>query len=142
MYFNSLCITQHYKIRKLVSTRYDLNQPTYEDFIPLIDVLISQQYNFEAEYYNYINNSYQLVLPTPEELELARKYQDQVPDYKISSGEGKIHAGVIIDNPSYSSYDVDKPPEAFISIAGDVGLNKNQINANGILPANFGQADF
>ena len=31
IYFDSLCIYQTYRIRKLVSTRYDLNQPVYED---------------------------------------------------------------------------------------------------------------
>ena len=47
-----------------------------------------------------------------------------------------------MDDPTYSSYDINKPPEAFKSIAGDVGINQNQINANGTPPSNFGQADF
>ena len=141
IYFNSLCISQTYRIRKLVSTRYDLNQPVYEDFIPQID-LISQQYNFEVNDYNYINNNYQLQVPTQEELSRAAKYQNKVPDYKISSGGGKIHAGVVLDDPGYSSYDLNKPPEAFTSIAGDVALQKNQINSNGTPPPNFGQSDF
>ena len=43
-------------------------------------------------------------LPTQEELEKAQRYQDKVPDYQISSGNGQIHSGVIIDNPNFSSY--------------------------------------
>ena len=140
-FFNCLCISQTYRIRKLVSTRYDLNQPVYEPFIPQLD-LISLQYNFQFDDYNYINNNFHLVAPTPQELEKAKPYQSKVPDYKISSGGGKIHAGVIMDDPSYSSYNLNKPPEAFTSIAGEVALNKNQVNANGDLPQGFDQPGF
>ena len=141
LYFNSLCISQTYRIRKLVSTRYDLNQDIYQDFIPQIDI-ISQQYNFQVNDYNYMNNDYHLKVPTQEELNRAAKYQNKVPDYKISSGGGKIHAGVVLDDPGYSSYNLNKPPEAFTSIAGDVALGKNQVNANGAPPPGFGQSDF
>ena len=141
IYYYSLTIRQTYRIRKLVSTRYDLNQPVYEDFIPQLD-LISLQYNFQLEDYNYINNNFHLVAPTAQELEKAKPYQKKVPDYKISSGGGKIHAGVVLDDPSYSSYNLNKPPEAFTSIAGDVALNKNQVNANGDLPQGFDQPGF
>ena len=141
IYYYSLTIRQTYRIRKLVSTRYDLNQPVYEPFIPQLD-LISLQYNFQFDDYNYINNNFHLVAPTPQELEKAKPYQSKVPDYKISSGGGKIHAGVIMDDPSYSSYNLNKPPEAFTSIAGEVALNKNQVNANGDLPQGFDQPGF
>ena len=140
-FFNCLCISQTYRIRKLVSTRYDLNQPVYTDFIPQID-LISQHYNYEMCDYNYLNNDFHVQVPTASELQQASKYKSKIPDYKISSGGGKIHAGVVLDDPGYSSYNLNKPPEAFTSIAGDVGLKKNQINANGTPPAGFGQADF
>ena len=43
-------------------------------------------------------------LPTKEEIERAQKYQDKVPDYQVSNGKGKIHEGVIIDDPNFSSY--------------------------------------
>ena len=141
IYFNSLCISQTYRIRKLVSTRYDLNQPIYQDFIPQIN-LINQQFSFQDADYNYLNNNYNLVVPTAQELEKAKIYQNKVPDYKISSGGGKIHAGVVLDDPSYCSYDLNKPPEAFTSIAGEVGLQNNQINPNGELPKGFGEANF
>lgn len=141
LYYNSLCIKQIYRIRKLVSTRYDLNQPIYQAFIPQLD-LITQQYNFEFADYNYINNDFHLVAPTTQELEKAKIYQSRVPDYKISSGGGKIHAGVVLDDPSYSSYNLNKPPESFTSIAGDVELKKDQVNPNGAPPPGFDQANF
>ena len=141
IYYYSLTIRQTYRIRKLVSTRYDLNQPVYEAFIPQLD-LISLQYNFQFEDYNYINNNFHLVAPTAQELEKAKPYQKKVPDYKISSGGGKIHAGVILDDPSYSSYNLNKPPEAFTSIAGEVALKNDQVNANGDVPAGFDQPGF
>jgi hypothetical protein len=141
LYYNSLCIRQIYRIRKLVSTRYDLNQPIYQAFIPQLD-LITQQYNFEFADYNYINNDFHLVAPTTQELEKAKIYQSRVPDYKISSGGGKIHAGVVLDDPSYSSYNLNKPPESFTSIAGDVELKKDQVNPNGAPPPGFDQANF
>ena len=141
IYYYSLTIRQTYRIRKLVSTRYDLNQPVYEAFIPQLD-LISLQYNFQFEDYNYINNNFHLVAPTAQELEKAKPYQKKVPDYKISSGGGKIHAGVVLDDPSYSSYNLNKPPEAFTSIAGEVALKNDQVNANGDVPAGFDQPGF
>ena len=107
IYFNSLCIFQRFKIRKLISTRYDLNQPFYQEkyqqFIPQI-ILINQTYNYEPQDYNYLDNSYQVNLPTQEELEKAQKYKDKVPNYQVSSGNGQIHSGIIIDSPNYPNY--------------------------------------
>lgn len=139
--FNSLCVKQRYTIRKLVSTRYDLNQPIYSQFTPRID-LINMQLNYGGDYYNYINNDYDLKLPTEEELKMAEQYKNKVPDYKLSSGGGQIHAGVIIDNPGYSSYDLNVPPPAFASYGGDVAIDQNHINENGKLPPGFGQPGF
>ena len=45
--FNSFCVFQSYKIRKIVSTRYDLNQPVYQEkyssLVPQLN-LIEKQY--------------------------------------------------------------------------------------------------
>ena len=55
-YVNSLCVNQKFKIRKIVSTRYDLNHPIcnekYFKFNPQID-LIFNTYNFEPQDFNY-----------------------------------------------------------------------------------------
>ena len=107
LYFDSLCVFQRFKVRKIISTRYDLNQPVYQEnyqqFIPRIN-LIFQTFKYQPQDYNYLNNKYEVNLPTQEELERAQRYQDKVPDYQISSGNGKFQAGVIIDSPSYTSF--------------------------------------
>ena len=107
LYFNSLCIFQRFKVRKLISTRYDLNQPLYQEkyqpLIPQIN-LMNKTYDYKPQEYNYLNNDYQLNLPTQEELEKAQMFKDKVPNYQVSSGNGQIHSGVIIDNPNYCDY--------------------------------------
>ncbi len=140
-YVNSFCVYQKFKVRKLVSTRYDLNQPVYQTFVPQINIIV-EQYNYQPQDYNYIDNNYQVKLPTQEELERAKQYQSKVPDYQLSSGGGNIEAGVIIDNPGYSSYNSTQAPAAFASVAGDVALSQDQINAQGNVPAGFDQPGF
>ena len=124
-YFNSLCVKQKYKIRKLISTRYDLNQQIYNNFIPQIDV-ISRQQSYDENYYNYINNDYKLKLPTAEELEKSEKYKKNIPKYKLSKGGKESHAGVIIDDPEILVFDSNKPPETFDLMKGHVNKNKNK----------------
>ena len=140
LYFESVCIYQRFKVRKLVSTRYDLNQPVYQEFVPQID-LISEQYKYEQDYYNYKNDNYDVQLPTQEELEAAKPYQDKVPNYQISSGEGQFQQGVIIDKPGYD-FNPNEAPAEFASVSGNVALGQDQISENGAPPPNFGQADF
>lgn len=139
MYVDSLSVYQKFKVRKLVSTRYDLNQPVYQTFVPQLN-LISNQYTYEQNYYNYVNNSYDLQLPTEEELEQAKQYQNRVPDYQLS-GAGE-QSGVIMDNPGYSSYNPNEAPAEFAAVAGDVALGQDQINANGGPPTGFDQPGF
>ena len=136
LYFDRLCVKQVFKIRKLVSTRYDLNQSIYQYYIPQIN-LITQQYNYNPEDYNFINEKYQVQAPTAQELEMAKQYQNKVPNYQISSGNGQIHAGVIIDDPNYCSFNAQEPPPAFANMGCNVALNKNQINTNGDLPPQY-----
>ena len=140
-YVNSFCVYQKYKVRKLVSTRYDLNQDRYQTFVPQLN-LISQTYDYGGEYYNYMNNDYHVNLPTQEELQKAQQYQNMVPDYQISSGGGQMQVGVIVDNPGYSSFEANKPPAAFAAVGGNVALAQDQVNANGNIPSGFGQPGF
>ena len=140
-YVNSFCVYQKYKVRKLVSTRYDLNQPTYQTFVPQLN-LISQTYDYTSEYYNYVNPQYNVNLPTQEELERAKQYQSKIPDYQISSAGGEMQAGVIIDNPGYSSYNANEPPAAFAAVGGNVALAQDQVNAGGAVPDGFDKPGF
>ena len=94
-YVNSYCIEQKYKVRKIVSTRYDLNNPEYEqkyqNLNPKIN-LIEQKYDFQPQEYNYLNNEYSVNYPTEEELEEAEKFKDKIPEYTLSN------KGIILDN--------------------------------------------
>jgi hypothetical protein len=140
LYVDSLCVYQKFKVRKLVSTRYDLNQPVYQVFVPQLD-LISQQYTYNQDQYNYVNQSYDLQLPTQEELEQAKQYQNKIPDYQVSSG-GEFQNGVIMDNPSYSSFNPNEAPAEFAAVSGNVALGQDQINANGGPPSGYDQPGF
>jgi hypothetical protein len=128
-YFNSFCIDQEFKIRKLISTRYDLNMDQYQYFIPSINVP-SQKYIFEEQNYNYLNNNYQVVKPTNQEIQNAEVYKDKIPKYKCTSYtsfEGKIKVGVVQDDPAYCSanYNENPPPNC-----NDVQYNEGQNNMN------------
>ena len=136
LYFDCFCIYQSYRIRKIVSTRYDLNQPIYQSFVPQLN-LLTQKYNYQPEDYNFINNNYKVEVPTARELNIAKKYQDKIPDYNISSGNDKFHAGVVIDNSDCSNFNPHEPPPAFAEMGNDVEINDNQINPNGGLPPDF-----
>ena len=81
-------------------------------------------------------------LPTLEELEAAKQYQDKVPDYKISSGGGQFQAGVIEDNPGYCSYNPNEAPAEFAAVSGNVALGQDQICANGGPPPDYNKPGF
>ena len=104
--------------------------------------LISQQYNYKPECYNYVNEEANIDLPTKEELERAGQYKDKIPDYKISSGDEQNKEGVILDNPNYSYYNNNEPPTVFKPVSGEFGLDQSQINSQGAAPVGFGQHDF
>ena len=142
IYINKFFVYQKYKIRKIISTRYDLNQPDYENkysqLAPQLN-LINQQYTYEPDSYNYVNHEINVDLPTKEELERAEQYKNKIPDYKISSGQEQLKDGVIIDNPKYSNFNDNLPPENFKSVSGNIPLNEDQINAEGAPPVGFGE---
>ena len=141
IYVDSCCIYQKFKVRKIVSTRYDLNQQVYQTFVPQLD-LISNQYQYGQEYYNYVNQNYDLQLPSQEELEAAKQYQNKVPEYQVSNSEGDLQSKVVIDNPGYSSYNLSEAPTEFAAISGDVALSQSQINESGGPPPGYDKPGF
>ena len=94
-YVNSFCIQQKFTVRKLVSTRFDLNQPEFDEIYqglnPKIN-LITKRYDFPKNDYNYINNDCQVNIPSKEEINLAQEFQGKIPVYRTSN------AGVVLDN--------------------------------------------
>ena len=142
IYVDSFCVYQKFKVRKIVSTRYDLNMDRYLAFVPQLN-LITNQYQYEQNYYNYKNESYDVQLPTEEELQQAQQYQNKIPDYQVSNNSGgEGQPGVIMDNPGYSSYNPNEAPAEFAAVSGNVALAQDQINANGEPPSGYDQPGF
>lgn len=117
-YVDRLCVPQRFSVRKLISTRFDLNAPQiqehYQYFMPALD-LHNQQITYQPEDYNYLNNNYNLDYPTKEELESAEQYSNKIPNYEIQSYSyvnGNIQVGVVKNDPSYCSanYSSNIPP--------------------------------
>ena len=106
LYFNSICVYQKFKIRKLISTRYNITEQEFEEKYEKLNPqmnLIQQTYFFEPNEYNYLNNDFQVNLPTEEELQNSEQFKDKVPEYEISTGYGNYQPGVIIDKPGYDN---------------------------------------
>ena len=122
--FDCYCMELKFKVRKLVSTRYELNQPKYQKLNPKLDIYDKQ---YTMDNYNFLINNYRVVSPTEEDLRKAQKFKDKIPDYKITSEEGNKKAGIIIDDPSYPIFN---PSEEPIDIDSNENLNQNQMNAN------------
>ena len=150
-YINCFHISQNFTIRKIVSTRYDLNSKKfneiYRNLIPQIN-LMKRQINFDINQYNYVNQNVEIDLPTKEEIEEAeKKYKDQVPSYEIyqegeNDEEGIIRTGTIKDNPKFSAFNCHEAPPLFIPVAGNIGLSAEQINRQGTLPNGFDKPGF
>ena len=150
-YVNCFCITQNFTIRKLISTRYDLNSEQYdkqyENLIPRIN-LIKSHISYDNNQYNYVNIDENIDLPTKKEIEDAeKKYRNKVPVYEIyQKGENDtkriIRAGTIKDNIQFSTFNSDEAPPAFAQVAGNVGISSEQINREGTLPEGFDKPGF
>ena len=139
-YINSYCLEQHFKIRKIISTRYDLNvvnQEQYQYLIPSIDVP-DQQYAFQPNNYNYINNDYKVKLPTAKEIAQAEQYKNKLPNYQCVSytslNDGQIKVGVVQDDPAYCSVNInDAPPPTVQNVSPSQpgpNANNNMMNMN------------
>lgn len=143
-YVDKLCVPQRFSVRKIISTRYDLNAPPiqerYQYFTPAID-LYQQQYAYQPQDFNYINNDMEVDLPTKEDLERAEQYSSKIPNYQVddqtyTSFNGGIKVGVVKNDPSYCSanYSSELPPgchdkekeiiEQFAHKYGEEGLMK------------------
>ena len=78
----------------------------YEKLNPRLD-LIKKQNTYEPNDYNYLNELVINKLPTEEELEKAKIYENKVPKYIISNGDKNFPNSVIINKRIYYNYDRD-----------------------------------
>ena len=132
---SSFCVSQsYYKIRKIVSSRYNLNSAEmdkkYRLFNPQIN-LVTHKIDYKPKDYTFYEPPSNLQVPTEAELELAKKYDAQVPKYEIYDHNcGDIYrCGTVKDNPDFHAYDY--PPEAI----PDCPISSNAINTQGNLPS-------
>ena len=132
---SSFCVSQsYYKIRKIVSSRYNLNSAEmdkkYRLFNPQIN-LVTLKIDYEPKDYTFYEPPTNLQIPTEAELELAKKYDAQVPKYEVYDNNcGDIYrCGTVKDNPDFHAYDY--PPEAI----PDGPISSNAINTQGNLPS-------
>lgn len=123
-YVDAQSVYQHYKIRKIVSTRYNLMEPQfaqmYASFAPALNVY-DQMYNYEAKDVGYCSSEVNASIPTEEELQAAQQYNNFVPQYQVNS------AGSINDLPSFGQVNYDLPPPEYAQYAGDKALSDNQL---------------
>ena len=135
IYIASLCIYQNYKIRKIMSTRYDLNSHKYDaqysKFNPQIN-LVTLKIDYDPSYYCYLNSSMAVQKPTEGELENAKIYDSKVPKYEIyTEDDGDIkRVGTVKDNPDFDSYNNYQDQEAAIipTLQNDLDQIKAQPN--------------
>jgi hypothetical protein len=133
---SSFCVFQSYKIRKIMSSRYNLNSAQmdqkYKLFNPQIN-LITLKIDYEPKDYTFYEPSSTLSLPTEAELELAKKYDAQVPKYEVYDNNcGDIYrCGTVKDNPDFHAYDY--PPES--SLIPDGPISSDAINTQGNFPS-------
>ncbi len=123
MYIDSFCVYQKFKIRKLISTRYNLLEPenaqNYSQMMPALN-LVDKTLYYEPSNTGYCSSDYNIDLPTKEEIEQAEQYQDKIPKYGITSVGGEI--GIIQDLPSSFNQNYNIPPQVSISTDGDMNL--------------------
>ena len=78
---DQISIEGKYQIKKLISTRYNLNSVEYDNIygmsIPAIKLGINE-FNFIPEEYGHIDQNMEINLPTLEEIENAKIYQNKV----------------------------------------------------------------
>ena len=95
---NNISIEGKYQIKKLISTRYNLNSfefdGMYGNSIPAIK-LGNNTYNFNTNDYGYYDQNAEINLPTEEEIENAKKYEENIktPIYDDHLFDGNNNAG-------------------------------------------------
>ncbi|MCQ2816543.1 MAG: hypothetical protein MJ252_04665 [archaeon] len=159
-YVDSFCIRQTYKIRKIVSTRYDLLSPEYnKNYSPMTPAINIQEqsYSFSSEEIGSSYSSADINLPTEEELKKAEIYNSKIPHFRVSKYDESLNSGVVeegyssvydaapcYDNQGYQSINVYPNQEDLIGDKKENLLQDNNIYADKspILPDNSSETDY
>ena len=140
----SFCIYQNYKIRKIMSTRYNLHSAEfdaqYSKFNPQIN-LITLRIDYDPSYYSYLNQSKHVRVPTNEELNKAKKYDNKVPRYQIyTEADGDIRrTGTVKDNPDFADYNTYQAPQVQVNVTplNNQEIPLSEINTQSNLNSDF-----
>jgi hypothetical protein len=105
-YVNYFSIYKYYKIRKIISTRYDLQDIKFRDtlfpLIPKVNIII-QKYDFKLFDTSFCFRQYNPVIPTQNEINEAKNYENEVPLYKVN-----LQTGIIEDIPYFNKKKYDR----------------------------------
>lgn len=138
LYFNSRCIHQSYTIRKLISTRYNLNDEEHlEKYVKLQPALslCNQMLAFDPEKTGSVDILFKPPSFNEEEAKKSDElYKPFVPNYEVSTLRGK--SGVVKDLPNYNEENFNLPPPEFIGLGGNIELDKKLIKHVPISPNN------
>ena len=135
LYVNSFCVFQPFKIRKIISTRYNLmaedNTQKYLAAAPCIN-LGAQSYQYTSAEVGCVYESAKVNLPTEEELRNAQQYQSKVPDFSINCVGGEIIQKPvdIIDTQPRQSFLATLDDDPAILAANDIGNNQIEDNTD------------
>ena len=89
-----LADSQTFTIKKIISTRYDLNQNNeYDAFAPKLN-FPKQEYKFDLKNTVHINNNMKANKPPPDELTKSMKYQQNTPSFKITNNKNNKPNGI------------------------------------------------
>ena len=138
MYVGIFCISQTFTIKKVVSSRYDLNDEEnnkkYGDNIPKLKIYDEEQINFDEAPRNNVDVVYDL--PNEEELEESEKFgkenkrktfvfredMDKANEEEVKEGEGGGEEEVKNDG---NRNDIEKPK---YNVKNKVAGEKDKIN--------------
>ena len=111
---DNVSIEGKYQIKKIISTRYNLNAYEYDGMygnsIPSIK-LGNDTYNFNSDDYGYYNQNADINLPTLEEIENSKKYEEDI--------KKPIFDDHLIDGNDAGYPDLDLPSQEDINYARD-----------------------
>ena len=86
LYFNSFCFEKTFTIRKLISTRYNLNEGEYIDkyfnLLPSIN-LGFEKLDFKKEETGFCFKNIEPIQPNSDELNQVSIYSNEIPNYQI-----------------------------------------------------------
>ena len=127
-----------------MSTRYNLHSAEfdaqYSKFNPQIN-LITLRIDYDPSYYSYLNQSKNVRVPTNEELNKAKKYDNKVPRYQIyTEADGDIRrTGTVKDNPDFADYNTYQAPQVQVNVPplNNQEIPLSEINTQSNLNSDF-----